>query len=358
MPARSNDGPAVAELNSVAITSWLKRHAHRTFRTRLIELPSEFVSYLISDGPMFLPQTRSQQGRVSRHDSDDWSEDETEETNPIEFRDLEDRINRDIARLGGSTFVKLNWSAPRDAAWMLPGGLECRNASDVFALLKASDFAAHDLCRAYDQCRDVTTTETRLPPTLALREWRSLDSALEFRCFVLNGKLVAACQRRTDSQFEHDVSFVRRRLAEFFDDAIRSDKLLPCDIAFDVYLDSKRTYLVDINVAASFTDSLLFEWTEIRDLVSDDSMLPAPLAPTRRDAFELRITLTESCDQPTVTSSELANFRAPVDVFDIAALGGIEAIMDKCKDAERAQRSEDSDDTSSERDSENRAGKS
>lgn len=358
MSSRPDDGPAVAELNSVAITSWLKRHAHRTFRTRLIELPTEFVSYLISDGPMFLPQTRSQILQRSPHGSDDWSEDEAEETNAIEFRDLEDRINRDIARLGGSTFVKLNWSAPRDAAWMLAGGLECHNASDVFALLKASDFAAHDLCRAYDQCRDVTTPETRLTPTLALREWRSLDSALEFRCFVLNGKLVGACQRRIDSQFEHDANFVKRRLAEFFDDAIRGDALLPCDFTFDVYLDSKRTYLVDINVAAPTTDSLLFEWTEIRNLVSEDSTLPAPLAPTHVHAFELRIAHTESCDQPNVRSSELANFRAPADVLDIAALGGIEAFMDKCRDAERAQRCEDSDDTSSELDSENHAGKS
>ena len=50
---------------------------------------------------------------------------------------LQNRIKNAIDKLGGEVFIKLNWSAPRDASWILyDGSLCCRAPLDVLLLLK------------------------------------------------------------------------------------------------------------------------------------------------------------------------------------------------------------------------------
>lgn len=100
------------------------------------------------------------------------SDDEDSDGPELSFPELERAIDVAVDALGGLAFVKLNWSAPRDATW-LSGSLECRCAADAFALLKASEFVAHDVGHAYSLCGD--SAENPDSPerlTLALREWR------------------------------------------------------------------------------------------------------------------------------------------------------------------------------------------
>ena len=56
-------------------------------------------------------------------------------------------------------------------------------AGDAFALLAASSLVKDDAARAADV-------------VLAVRQFVSVEPSREFRCFVLDGRLVAACQRR------------------------------------------------------------------------------------------------------------------------------------------------------------------
>lgn len=100
------------------------------------------------------------------------------------FPELEAEMREAIAELGGAVFPKLNWSAPKvrlplrlsplarafasgphycapppspppaahsaqDATWIsTTGTLKCDSPSEVFVLLKSSDFVVHDLAHA------------------------------------------------------------------------------------------------------------------------------------------------------------------------------------------------------------------
>ena len=238
------------------------------------------------------------------------------------------------ADLGGVAFCKLNWSAPRDAAWLTGGSLRCECAGDAFALLAASEFAKHDACRAYARCGDVAEPDAvRCDLVLAFRAWQDLDPAREFRCFVLDGRLVAACQRKIDAAFddlaaaaadelgEDDdgdrvLDGVRRKIAALLDSGLD----LPRHCVVDVAVQGARATLVDVNVASEDTDPLLFTWPELLDLRATTVAAPRPSS----SAFELRVV---DADSPAVQPSELSSFRAPLDVAAIAEAGGLDELL-------------------------------
>lgn len=70
----------------------------------------------------------------------------------------------------------------QDAAWVTPTkNLKCTTLDDVYLLLKSSDKISQDLCTA-EKCQ--------VSPCLVLKEWREINPAYEFRCFVINKVLV------------------------------------------------------------------------------------------------------------------------------------------------------------------------
>jgi hypothetical protein len=167
-----------------------------------IPLPPDFVSYLKSDG-IILPRGCSLSAHSasvaeqSESDSEDaeekasWSD--TDSSNSSEdkpyFPAVAEKIESAIAELGGRVVPKLNWSAPRDASWLLPGNtLQCRTSGEVILLLKSSDFIAHDLTHVFEGCSD--DSPTSIEYTLCLRKWEELQPSTEFRCFVRSHTLI------------------------------------------------------------------------------------------------------------------------------------------------------------------------
>ena len=64
----------------------------------------------------------------------------------LEPDEFEEKVNKIIASFDGAVFPKLNWSSPKDAAWINFGStLKCTSATDILVLLKASDFINHDI---------------------------------------------------------------------------------------------------------------------------------------------------------------------------------------------------------------------
>ncbi|KAG0228395.1 hypothetical protein BGW42_002239 [Actinomortierella wolfii] len=290
-------------LENCALASWYPQFQKVTIKSKIIPLPEDFITYLNAD-KLFIP---GQSGAaVVLSDAEDWSDssdeeeedpmerlkklgtsntqssfnsddeddEEEEETNSIPyFPDLEREIESTIAEFGGGVFPKLNWSSPRDAAWIsATNTLKCHNVSDVFLLLKSSDFIAHDLGHAYEDCSDEhagpgSGVRTR-PETLylVLRKWFDLAPSMEFRCFVVNNKLVGISQRdMTYYEFLKDIKEdVEDMIEDFFEDHIQN-KFPDPDYTFDVYItrNRERIYLIDFNPLAQITDSLLFEWEEI-----------------------------------------------------------------------------------------------
>jgi len=176
-----------------------------TFKSRFIPLEKEFVEFLMKDG-IVLPRapngSAALRGRdprklkskqIKEEEEDGWDEDE-EDANDFCFDSLESRIETMIEQLDGELFPKLNWTSPRDAEWAIGGSLACGSPGEIFLVLKASSFCQYDIQLA---------TETSCPVILVLRKFVEVNRALEFRCFVRNGKLAFACQRDPSKYYEY-----------------------------------------------------------------------------------------------------------------------------------------------------------
>ena len=187
---------------------------------------------------------------LSDDESGNASDSSEDQSWQVTFHELDAHIRRVITKYDGAVFPKLNWSSPQvgrrlilsdyptepvrqDAAWMVPGpALKCQSPADVYLLLKSSDFIAHDLDHAFDECTDQTsevfedglaaeisklivedeeggtsgsesgsssTWEPQAPRRrikrdydfeLVLKKWYDMPKSQEWRCFVRDQKLV------------------------------------------------------------------------------------------------------------------------------------------------------------------------
>eukprot|EP00755_Sulcionema_specki_P014791 Sspe_Gene.57659::Locus_31623_Transcript_1_1_Confidence_1.000_Length_1164::g.57659::m.57659 len=121
---------------------------------------------------------------------DDWEtrapdDEEGEDEAVPEFPELVSEIDRALVEYEGEVFPTGNTCSPKDASWAISTGdmLKCTSAIDVVTLLGASP-------------RVTTDWEASSCPVLVLRKWYSLEQGKDFRCYVVDGKLVGISQRR------------------------------------------------------------------------------------------------------------------------------------------------------------------
>lgn len=206
-------------------------------------------------------------------------------------------IKDTIQELGGAVAPKLNWSSPKDAAWISPhqNTVKCTAPDDIYLLLKSSNFITHDLEHAFDNTVATATSTSAstnssstsstanlgFQPVLVLRAFFNPYTSMEFRCFVKQRSLVAITPR--DPNFYKFLLDLRpaiiSRVKGLFDAKLRPT--FPDDnFAFDVYIpeieDSDEedeedgpgktlswARLIDINPWAPRTDTYLFGWEEL-----------------------------------------------------------------------------------------------
>jgi D123 len=256
-----------------------------TPKARIIPLTPAFLDYLHEDGIVLPDDNAENNPQWSDGDSGIYSQDRDAEEDDdddalldpsVHFLDLHIHIKSIIAELGGRVAPKLNWSAPKDATWMTANSMACRTPSDIYLLLKSSDFITHDLEHAFDDCIDdpsptetVPKTLADVPYTLILRKYLELNPSLEFRCFVRDRTLIGITQRDLN---HYDFLFpmvdqFRTLIQDFFASNLRSTFPDP-SFVFDVYIPPphKRVWLIDINPWAYRTDPLLFSWLELLQL--------------------------------------------------------------------------------------------
>ncbi|KAF3561885.1 hypothetical protein DY000_02010978 [Brassica cretica] len=261
------------EVNRCQIQNWYPKFKSLTIKTKLHKLPESFVNYLLDDsGPFLLPSSVTNENAMPNGIHNPEEEEEEDETDPPpSFPELEIEIKNSIEALGGSIFPKLNWSAPKDAAWISPSqSLSCSCFSEIALLLRSSDSILHDLCEAYDSCSDNKAASSRRRPEsffLALRKWYpSLKPEMEFRCFVKGNELVGVCQREVTTFYPVVVSekeVLKGLIEEFFDGNVRSVFELE-DYVFDVYVTKeRRVKVVDFNTWCGSTLPLMFSWEEL-----------------------------------------------------------------------------------------------
>ena len=139
---------------------------------------------------------KSDDSDTAFNSDDDFDEDKNDNNNlnKYNFPEFEESIKNAFNDFNDKIFIKLNWSSPQDAYWCL-NKLSCENLSDVYMLLRSSDFITHDLTEPFDKCDESTEDEKNeamksLKYYLIVRKWTQISPSGEFRCFVKNDKLV------------------------------------------------------------------------------------------------------------------------------------------------------------------------
>jgi hypothetical protein len=268
-----------AEVNRCQIQEWYPKFKSVSIKTQIHELPESFVQYLLDDsGPFLLPVSIYNDDALPNRihnpeEEEDYqvsegSGDESEQhLPPPSFPELELKIKESIESLGGAVFPKLNWSAPKDSAWIsTTGTLRCTTFSEIALLLRSSESLIHDLCHAYDSCIDKSSSRPH-NFFLALRKWYPfLRPEMEFRCFVLGQNLVGISQREVTTFYpillEKKID-LERLIQQFYEDDVRL-KFDSENYTFDVYVTKdERIKVLDFNPWGAFTLPLLFDWEEL-----------------------------------------------------------------------------------------------
>ena len=143
---------------------WYPAFRDVTFESRVLDLPSDVLDYLMSDGTLVLPSETSTHATLessnratSTTDDDDSGDDDWDDVSETlvepEFKEFSVKVQRCVSELGGAVLPKLNWSAPRDATWMsFDGTLRCSTLNEILLLLKSSQFITHDLVLPFEVC--------------------------------------------------------------------------------------------------------------------------------------------------------------------------------------------------------------
>ena len=333
----------VENVEACSFDSWYPTFSKLTFETQVLAIPKPVLDYLRSDGGVVLP-VECDSDKLTSSSPDDWVE-ETAEYNQEDdsedqdvqrpsFPEFSERVRTAIANLGGSVMPKLNWSAPRDATWVgLANSLRCTTITEVFLLLKSSEFIIHDLTQPYKDCEDesipIKDSDTYV---LVLRRWSSrLNPGSEFRCFVKNGILIGICQRDTRQYYKHicdEKDSIIRDIKTFFDEHINSrfgitltknacaetNLCVQNNFVFDVIRKRKDLIrLVDFNPFGPTTDSLLFDWDDLNTKV-----------PNTEEKIEFRFIEDDAGIQPT----GLRHYSIPTDFVDLATGSDPHKLMD------------------------------
>ncbi|KAF8112187.1 hypothetical protein N665_0066s0061 [Sinapis alba] len=267
------------EVNRCQIQNWYPKFKSLTIKTKLHKLPESFINYLLDDsGPFLLPSSVTNENAMPNrvhNPEDDFqlsesassSSDNETDPPPPSFPELELEIKNSIEALGGAIFPKLNWSAPKDAAWISPSqNLSCTCFSEIALLFRSSDSLLHDLCKAYDSCSDRASSRP-VSFFLAMRKWySSLKPEMEFRCFVKSNELVGVCQREVTTFYPvlvNEKEVLKGLIEEFFDDNVRNVFDLE-DYTFDVYVTKeRRVKVIDFNTWCGSTLPLMYTWEEL-----------------------------------------------------------------------------------------------
>ncbi|CBQ69822.1 related to CDC123-protein controls the cell cycle by controlling eIF2gamma abundance [Sporisorium reilianum SRZ2] len=257
-----------------------RRHAPKSTVIDIDDVQPQLLDWLDADtfvlpdgsGPSTLPtphqheSSRSSSSTASEDGDEDEEEDEGEEA--VKLPALDSAIRAVIRKYDSPVFPKLNWSAPLDAGFMLPGNsLQCLHPEDVYLLLKSSEFVARDL----EQISHLLPSPSlRIRPQLVLKKWFALSKSYEFRVFVRAAHLLAITQRDV-TFYEHLQtralqSRIKRAIFDFWTHVVAPEqKWGLTDYVMDVYLtkDLARCWLVDVNAWLPRTDTLLFAFDEL-----------------------------------------------------------------------------------------------
>ena len=304
--------PAQEALAATRFSAWYPRLRKVSPAATVLDvsaLEPRFLSWLEAD-TIILPRG-SGPSAATGSDSGSGSDSEDDDGEVYEFPALDAAIRSTVDKYDGAVFPKLNWSAPLDAAWILPGSsLRCTTPEDVYLVLKSSDFVTKDVEQAA-QLGPAPESKPKLE--LVLKRWFDMPRSHEFRVFVRSRRIIAIAQRDVTFyehlQPEQQLATIRERISAFQAEHM-DPKTDIDDYIWDAYLTRTmdRVFLVDINPYLPRTDPILFDWEELDHLASATQQPQQP---------ELRL-VTSHAQASQALPTYSANM-VPRDVVDISS---------------------------------------
>ncbi|KAH9587064.1 hypothetical protein MS3_00010571 [Schistosoma haematobium] len=277
----------IADVEQCAFNSWYHTFESYTQESIFINLPDDLIASLTNDEFILPKSAKPTNGHLSDLDNDgiwsDYSDTDEKNSERPEFPQFESQLKSIIRKLGGVVFPKLNWSAPSDASWMsFDGSLKCKTFSDIYLLLKSSDFAAHDLTAPFALCTDTPAEKNcclfNSKPILVLRRWYDFRPEEEFRCFIKSKVLIDTVDLYRESS----------------DDG------------------KMRIQIIDFNVFGPPTEALLFQWSELENDVHENDTIP----------------LFRYQSDQNIRPNSVNQYSVPIDLIDIASGSDPVKVMD------------------------------
>lgn len=344
------------DIINCSYSNWSKYFKSNLIPSKIIKpLPKSFLNYIKSDS-IILPKDNRDENIVENSDNEysDW-ESEDEDNNKVEinsveeFKSLHEEIEENIKEFDNKVVVKLNWSAPKDAKWILINNLiKCESVNDVYLILKASDHIIHDLDYALEEIEEEKKNEVlkerveneELEYELVIKKWIDINPALEFRIFIHDNKIIGTSQRDLNYyNYLEDLKPKISKIIESFWNGIKSDKNFKFEnknFIMDVYIPRpfKKLYLIDINPFSRKTDSLLYTWNEL--LLNKDEQNDG------NDNMDIRLINENNLGR--FAKKENSESQVPLEVIDAAS--NIESMIELAKKWNKLE-VEDADDSDS-----------
>jgi len=269
----------VEEVLQCSLPAWYPHFEKVTFPTVCLTLPGEVLDYLREDGQLVLPKECNEESYDGKEEDyedfgdTNWSDGGESEDENVQksFPEFSLKVQNVLKDFGGEVFLKLNWSCPKDATWVaFNNSMKCSSLSQLYLLLKSSDFVAHDLTMPFSGCEDIDQADSvTVSYSLVIRKWVEVNPGTEFRCWVSGGELVAVCQRDTSNYYPYlarEEESIKQDIQSFFHEHIKHKFKLD-NFVMDVTRPRKdKIILVDFNPWGDTTDSLLFTWEELEEV--------------------------------------------------------------------------------------------
>jgi len=268
----------ISDVVACSLPAWYPQFEKVTIQTEIIPLPQLVLEYFLEDGQLVLPsecnkeQSDGQEDDYEYFGDVDWNSEQNTDPSAEQksFPEFSAQVTSILNQFGGEMFCKLNWSSPKDATWIgFNNSLKCTSLSQLYLLLKSSDFVTNDLTMPFKFCEDIAEemTTPSLQYCLVLRQWIDVNPGMEFRCFVKNKDIVAISQRDNTAFYDHimkNESSIKQDIFTFFKEHIQNK--FNCDnYVFDVIRSKKdKVILVDFNPFGETTDALFFTWEELK----------------------------------------------------------------------------------------------
>merc|ERR1719219_2240231 len=146
--------------------------------------------------------------------------------------------------------------------------LKCESLSQIWLLLKSSEFITHDLMQPFENCTD-QHENFNVNYVLALKKWNdNVNPATEFRCFIKNGHLLGIEQRDPTNYYKYiadEKDDILRDIKSFFHENVQNK--LKVNVVMDVTRPFKdKVKLVDFNPFGPTTDTHFFDWGYFEDM--------------------------------------------------------------------------------------------